>query len=132
MVTFSHTLFYVKDIAKIIEFYEKAFGIEAKLVHESGLYAELNTGGTTLAFADEALGKENLPEGFHPNNLGKMPSACEIVFTVKDVHKAYEHAVAMGAIALVPPKQKPWGQTVAYVRDPCGVLIEIASLMVQE
>ncbi len=132
MVTFSHTIFYVTDIAKIIDFYERAFGITAKFVHESGLYAELNTGGTTLAFADEALGKENLPEGYLPSDVAKNPSACEIVFTVKDVEKSYDHAVAAGAVALVPPKRKPWGQTVAYVRDPSGVLIEIASLMVPE
>jgi lactoylglutathione lyase len=132
MVTFSHTIFYVKDIEKIIAFYEKAFGIKPKFVHESGLYAELDTGGTTLAFADEALGKENLPDGYIPNDPSRSPSACEIVFTVKDVENSYDDAVTAGAIALVSPKQKPWGQTVAYVRDPSGVLIEIASLMTPE
>jgi uncharacterized glyoxalase superfamily protein PhnB len=129
MVAFSHTIFYVKDIAKIIEFYEKAFGISAKFVHETGLYAELNTGGTSLAFADEALGKENLPEGCLPSDM--LQSPCEIVFTVADVDKAYEEAVAAGAVPLVPPKEKPWGQRVGYVRDPSGVLIEIASLMTE-
>lgn len=132
MVTFSHTIFYVTNLEKIIDFYEKAFGITAKFVHESGMYAELNTGGTTLAFADETLGKENLPEGYLPSNAARSPSACEIVFTVKDVDQSYERAIAAGAVALVAPKQKPWGQTVAYVRDPSGVLIEIASLMVPE
>jgi lactoylglutathione lyase len=132
MVTFSHTIFYVKDIAKVIDFYEKAFGIQAKFVHESGLYAELSTGGTTLAFADEELGNENLPEGYTPNDVAKKPSACEIVFTVKDVQQAYDHAIEVGAVPLVPPKDKPWGQTVAYVRDPSGILIEIASLMAPE
>jgi lactoylglutathione lyase len=132
MVTFSHTIFYVKDIEKIIHFYEIAFGITAKFVHESGLYAELNTGGTTLAFADEALGKENLPEGHLPSDRNKHPSSCEIVFTVKDIDQAYERAIHAGAVPIVPPKRKPWGQTVAYVKDPSGVLIEIASLMVPE
>ena len=130
MVTFSHTIFYVSDIAKIIAFYEKAFGIEPKFVHESGLYAELSTGGTSLAFADDALGRENLPDGFMPNDLKASPSACEIVFTVVDVDAAYERAIEAGAMALVSPKEKPWGQRVAYVRDPSGVLIEIASSMI--
>src|ERR1700679_891617 len=103
MVTFSHTIFYVKDITKIIQFYEKAFDIQVKFVHETGLYAELDTGGTTLAFADEALGKENLPEGYLPSDVAQKPSACEIVFTVVDVDKAYEEAIAAGAVALVPP-----------------------------
>jgi lactoylglutathione lyase len=132
MVTFSHTIFYVKDLEKIIAFYEKAFGIKPKFVHESGLYAELNTGGTTLAFADETLGKENLPEGYFPIDRTKMHSVCEIVFTVKDVQKAYDDALLAGAVSIVLPKHKPWGQTVAYVKDPSGVLIEIASLMAPE
>jgi len=131
MVTFSHTIFYVKDIENIIAFYEKAFGIKAKFVHDSGLYAELNTGGTTLAFADEELGADNLPEGYFPLERDKTHS-CEIVFTVPDVQKAYDEALLAGAIAIVPPKHKPWGQIVAYVKDPSGVLIEIASLMASE
>src|SRR5271154_6736715 len=115
MVVFSHAIFYVKNIAKIIEFYERAFGISAKFVHETGLYAELDTGGTALAFADETLGKENLPDGYLPSDVAQKPSACEIVFTVVDVDKAYEEAIAAGAVALVPPKHKPWGQRVGYV-----------------
>src|SRR5882724_9504367 len=108
MVTFSHTIFYVKDIENIIAFYEKAFGIKAKFFHESGLYAELNTGGTTLAFVDEELGAENLPEGYFPKERSKAHSVCEIVFTVPDVQKAYDDALLAGAIAIVPPKDKPW------------------------
>ncbi|HEY2811093.1 MAG TPA: VOC family protein [Rhabdochlamydiaceae bacterium] len=132
MVNFSHTLFYVKDIVKLIDFYEKAFGIKPKFVHESKLYAELDTGRTSLAFADDTLGRENLPEGYIPNDPAQTPSACEIVFTVLDVDHAYKTAVDAGAIALVPPKHKPWGQIVAYVRDPSGILIEIASPIATE
>lgn len=127
MVNFSHTIFYVKDIVKIVDFYEKAFGLKPKFLHEEKLYAELETGKTSLAFADDTLGRENFPEGYIPNDLTQSPSACEIVFTVNDVQLAYENAITAGAIALSPPKQKPWGQTVAYVRDPNGILIEIAS-----
>lgn len=49
--------------------------------------------------------------------------------TVPNVEKAYKKAINEGAIPLVPPKEKPWGQTVAYVRDPNGILIELASPM---
>jgi lactoylglutathione lyase len=129
MVAFSHTIFYVKDIHKIIEFYEKAFGIKPKFIDESGLYTELDTGGTTLAFASEKLGKENLPEEYFPIDRSKATHGCEIVFTVKDVQQAYEDALLAGAISVVPPKHKPWGQIVSYVKDPSGILIEIASIM---
>ncbi len=35
--------------------------------------------------------------------------------------------VAAGAVAVAPPAHKPWGQTVSYVRDLNGVLVEIAT-----
>jgi lactoylglutathione lyase len=127
MVLYSHTIFYVKSIPDTISFYEKAFGIKPKFIHETKTYAELDTGDTALAFADETLGKENLPEGYQPNDRKHLPQGCEIVFSVVDVQKAYDRAVLAGAHPLSPPKLKPWGQTVAYVRDPHGILIEIAS-----
>jgi lactoylglutathione lyase len=40
---------------------------------------------------------------------------------------AFEHAVASGATPLKAPALKPWGQTVCYLRDPFGTLVELAS-----
>jgi catechol 2,3-dioxygenase-like lactoylglutathione lyase family enzyme len=57
------------------------------------------------------------------------PAGIEIGFTTDDVVATFAQAVAAGAIALVEPREKPWGQTVAYVRDPDGVLVEICSPM---
>lgn len=59
---------------------------------------------------------------------------CNIRHTYKlegdeNVPVAFTNAVNAGAISVVEPKVKPWGQTVAYVRDIDGILIEIASLM---
>lgn len=125
----SHIIFYVKDVLKGVSFYKAALGIEAGFVHESGQYAELETGGVKLAFASDELGKGNLPGGFIANEAKGLPQAAEVTFTVKDVKEAYEKAVREGAIEVVKPDAKPWGQVVGYVRDPNGVLIEIASEM---
>ena len=125
----SHVIFYVKNLPKQLAFYEMAFGIKEKFVHESGMYAELDTGECALAFVDEELGKSNLPDGFIPLDAKKAPQACEIVFTVPDVEKAYQKAVKAGAKAVAKPEVKPWGQTVAYVRDPEGILIELGSVI---
>lgn len=129
MVTYTHTIFYVKDIEQALSFYKNAFGFDPKFVHESNQYAELNTGTTIIAFASETLAKLNLPKGHIPNNIKQLPQACELVFTVHDVQKAYEKALKAGGGSIALPQQKPWGQTVAYIRDPNGVLIEIASHM---
>jgi len=45
----------------------------------------------------------------------------------EDVAGAYARAVAAGAMPLMPPKEKPWGQIVSYVRDCNGFLVEICS-----
>ena len=39
------------------------------------------------------------------------------------------NAIAAGATLVEKPKTKPWGQTVAYVRDPDGFLVEICTPM---
>jgi lactoylglutathione lyase len=45
----------------------------------------------------------------------------------EDVAATAKSAVAAGARLYVDPIDKPWGQTVAYVIDPNGALIEIAT-----
>ncbi len=129
MVKFSHIIFYVKDISSTIAFYKKAFDIDVRFLHESGTYAELETGSIALAFVSESLADMNLPHGYYKNNPQDLPAACEIVFTVSNVHEAFEKAAKAGASKLIEPQEKPWGQTIAYVRDPQGIFIEIASEM---
>ncbi len=129
MISYTHTIFYVRDIQQTIKFYEKAFNIKAKFIHESGTYAELDTNGTSLAFASEELAKMNLPNGYTSLDPKNPPHACEIVFTTENVGKTFSNALEAGASQVSQPQEKPWGQTVAYVRDPEGILIEIASVM---
>jgi uncharacterized glyoxalase superfamily protein PhnB len=54
-------------------------------------------------------------------------AAVEVALVTPDVQAAYERAVKAGALPARPPKQKPWGQTVAYVRDRDGVLVELCT-----
>jgi lactoylglutathione lyase len=129
VVNFAYTILYVEDVAKSIAFYEAAFGLSRRFIDESCTYGELETGGTALAFAANDLGASNFPNGFIRNDRANPPAGIEIGFTTDDVAATFAQAVATGAIALVPPTLKPWGQTVAYVRDPDGVLIEICSPM---
>lgn len=123
----SYTILYVKDVPSSVAFYEKAFGLKQRFIHESGQYAEMETGETKLAFASNELAKSNLPQGFQENSLSNLPAGIEIGFVDDDVPRAFAHALNSGATPVVEPKVKPWGQTVAYARDPDGILIEIAS-----
>ncbi|MEE3718019.1 VOC family protein [Tumidithrix elongata RA019] len=122
-----YTILYVKDVAESVAFYERAFGLTRRFVDESGQYAEMETGNTTLSFAANKLAKSNLPSGFQENNLSSLPAGIEIGLVTEDVPTAFTIAVEAGAIAVAEPKVKPWGQTVAYVRDRDGILVEICS-----
>lgn len=129
MIKFAYTILYVPDVEKTLSFYEQAFGFTRKFLVPTGEYGELSTGETTLSFAAHWLAKKNLPAGFIEGNAKDKPLGMEIAFTTEDVEATFEKAVAAGAIAVEKAAEKPWGQTVAYVRDPDGFLIEICTPM---
>ena len=126
---FAYTILYVRDAARSLAFYETAIGLQRRFLHESGAYGELETGPTTLAFAAEALAESNLPGGFQPADPSRPPSASEVGLATADVPAAFERAIRAGAVSVAAPKVKPWGQTVAYLRDPDGHLIELCTPM---
>lgn len=129
MIKFSYTILYVQDVPQAVAFYEQAFGLQSRFIHESHQYAEMETGATALAFAANELAQSNLPAGFQVNSRAALPAGIEIGLVSDDVPTAFAQAVAAGAIAVTAPKVKPWGQTVAYVRDLDGILVEICSPM---
>jgi lactoylglutathione lyase len=127
MIKFGYTILYVTDVIKSIEFYEKAFGFERKFITPDSDYGELNTGETTLSFASKELANSNLKNGFTESKLTNKPFAIEIGFVTDDVEKIMKQAKKAGAVMVEEPKQKPWGQTVAYIRDIDGFLIEVCT-----
>jgi catechol 2,3-dioxygenase-like lactoylglutathione lyase family enzyme len=68
-----YTILYVKDVPRSVAFYEDAFGLTRRFVHEAGMYAEMDTGATTLSFAANGLAKSNLPGGFQENHPSELP-----------------------------------------------------------
>jgi len=129
MIKFAYTILYVADVEKALNFYEQAFGFKRKFVAEGDEYGELITGETTLSFANVQLAKKNLPAGFVESKAGGKPFGIEIAFTTENVEATINAAVKAGAVVVEKAKAKPWGQTVAYVRDPEGFLIEICTPM---
>lgn len=121
----NYIIIYVDDVIKAIEFYQEAFGLKARLIHESKMYAEMETGETVLAFAHNKMLKMNI--NIHAQE--GLKNCFEIAFSTADVIKAFEKAIKSGAKELKKPEDKPWGQTVAYVQDTFGTIIEICSPM---
>lgn len=121
-----YTILYVPDVPATLKFYEAAFGLTTRFLHEGGDYGELETGTTTLAFSAHTLMQQ----------LGKNPQAAnahapcfEIALCTADVPQALDRAIAAGAKPMRPVETMPWGQTIAYVADLNGFLVELCTPM---
>jgi predicted enzyme related to lactoylglutathione lyase len=122
-----YTLFYVDDVNKTMDFYEKAFGLVKGFAHENQ-YGEMVTGETKLGFVDHKTAGSHGFEYVRARTIDK-PFAFEIGLVTEDVQGAFKKAVAAGATSVSEPKTKPWGQVVSYVRDCNGFLVELCSPM---
>jgi lactoylglutathione lyase len=127
MIKFGYTILYVTNVPKSIEFYELAFGFQRKFMTPENDYAELVTGETTLSFVSIALANTNLTHGFLASQQSGKPFGIELALVTDEVQKMMDQAVELGGTLVEPPKQKPWGQTVGYVRDRDGFLLEICT-----
>jgi catechol 2,3-dioxygenase-like lactoylglutathione lyase family enzyme len=117
---------YVPDVEAAVAFYEQAFGLQRNFVAEDASFGELNTGETKLAFASEQMGDSHYDGGFQRPSP-ERPFNIEIALVFDDVGAAFGRALENGASPLSEPVEKPWGQVVAYVRDPFGTLVELAT-----
>jgi lactoylglutathione lyase len=124
---FGYTIIYTASVEASLAFMEQAFGLQRKFLHESGMYGELATGETTLAFAADEMGDMNFPGGHVSAHASEKPLGFEIALVTSDVAAAHAKAVQAGARELAVPVQKPWGQTVSYVRCPDGTLVELCT-----
>jgi lactoylglutathione lyase len=124
---FGWAIVYVDDVKTVLDFYLKAFGLRTRFLHESGEYGELETGQTILAFASHKIGAMNLPVGYVASVPTDKPLGFEFALVTSDVAGAFAKAVAAGAAATASPTNKPWGQTVAYVRSIEGTLVSLCT-----
>ncbi len=124
---FSHITLFVKEVSQTVTFYERAFGFKQVFADDSGLFAELESEGKSLHIAAISAVKNNFPEGFQETSRSTLPVGIEVCFLTENVNAALAIALEAGATKYIDPEVKPWGQTVAYVRDLDGILIEIGN-----
>ncbi|PPD88478.1 hypothetical protein GOBAR_DD14567 [Gossypium barbadense] len=124
-----YAIFYVKDVAKSVDFYAKSFGYNFRRLDESHRWGKLESGQTTIAFTpkhqhetDELTGEVQVPK----SDVHRPPM--ELCFIYSDVDAAFKRAVENGAVAVREPEdKKDWGQRVGYVRDIDGMLVRMGS-----
>lgn len=126
-----YVILYVNNVAASLEFYEKAFGLAKRFFHDDNgkAYGELETGATRLAFASVSLANEHLNQEVVAASPTKAPLGVEIALTTPDVQALFNRAVRAGVQTVTAPATKPWGQTVAYLRDNSGHLVELCTPM---
>lgn len=122
-MTLGWVIVYVKAPDEAAAWYERVFGMRVEFA--VGEYAQLDTGSTKLGFAAYALGERNFPGGVR--RAEGQPFNVELALVHEDVDGAFQHALDAGCEALASPTDKPQGQRVAYVRDPFGTLVELAT-----
>jgi len=121
---FRYTILYVDSVEETLDFFVRAFGFQKLFIHEDGDYGELSTGETKLAFSSTELMRQldRNPRTPSPSN-----PTFEIAFETEDVAGTLVRAIKAGATLVEDAQEKPWGQTISYVSDPNGYLIEICS-----
>ncbi len=124
-----YTIVYVDDVPGTLARFEAAFGLQRRLLTPDNAYAELDTGATTLSLVGREFGRGHFEDAAVRAMFDGSHKLFELGMITPDVAAGFETAVAVGMEAVVPPTQKPWGQTVAWVRDVSGVLVEIATPM---
>ena len=108
----------VRDGAKAIDFYKKAFGAQERmrLPGPDGrlMHAELKVGDSIVMLGEE------MPEmGCKaPVSVGAVSSSLYVY--VPDVDAAFKRAVEAGAKAIMPPADMFWGDRFGTVEDPSG------------
>jgi uncharacterized glyoxalase superfamily protein PhnB len=108
----------VRNCAKAIEFYKKAFGAEeiCSMPTPDGkiMHAELKFGNSTVMMCEE------MPEMGATSPQALNGTAVTIHLYVEDADKMYTRAVGAGATATMPIMDAFWGDRYGKLTDPFG------------
>jgi lactoylglutathione lyase len=134
------TVIYVDDVPTALDFYRRAFALEASFVDldvqlpgtdpsQTYQFAQLATAaeGGALQLATHALGALLMPGYQRPAN--GQTAGVEVAFYTDDVRGAFDRAVEAGAAVLAEPTKMPWGQTAAYVKSIDGTFVGLCTRM---
>ncbi|MFE2491139.1 VOC family protein [Streptomyces mirabilis] len=105
------------DVARLVEFYERATGAQATWANED--FAELKTAGATLA-----IGSTRTVPLFAPGSARPADNHSVITeFLVDDVDSIYNNLTGFVTDFVTKPTTMPWGNRSLLFRDPDGNLV---------
>ena len=120
---FTYTGIRVRDLRRSIEFYTKSMEmkeVQRGKMRAGGIYVQFRSKGSeqTLELNYYPQGKKYYEDYVEGSELDHLAFWC------KNVRRDYEKAVAGGATSAIEPWDEG-GYTLAFVRDPDGVWIEL-------
>lgn len=105
------------DIARLVDFYERATGVRAHWSTED--FAELRTPRATLA-----IGSTRTVALFAPGSARPADNRTVIIeFLVADVDAVHRNLADLVADLVTGPTTMPWGNRSLLLRDPDGNLV---------
>ncbi|MFJ9915851.1 VOC family protein [Actinacidiphila glaucinigra] len=105
------------DVARLVEFYERATGVRAKWANPD--FAELQTTGATLAIASTRTVPLFAPGSARPADNHSVIAE----FLVDDVDRVHQNLTDFVTDFVTEPTTMPWGNRSLLFRDPDGNLV---------
>ncbi|MBO8197315.1 VOC family protein [Streptomyces smyrnaeus] len=105
------------DAARLVEFYERATGVQAIWATED--FAELKTAGATLAIASSRTVPLFAPGSARPADNHSVITE----FLVEDVDRVHRNLTGFVTDFVSGPTTMPWGNRSLLFRDPDGNLV---------
>lgn len=118
---------FVNDMGKMIRFYRDVLGFEIKEGEDTSNVYLVKDGTLFLLYGRNDFEKMTSRKYEYIKGLNGHFEIALYVDTFEEVDKAYEDAIAKGAVSVLAPETEPWGQRTCYIADPEGNLIEIGS-----
>lgn len=118
---------FVNDMGKMIRFYRDVLGFEIKEGEDTSNVYLIKDGTLFLLYGRNDFEKMTSRKYEYIKGLNGHFEIALYVDTFDEVDKAYEEAVAKGAVSVLAPETEPWGQRTCYIADPEGNLVEIGS-----
>ncbi|MFD3681300.1 VOC family protein [Streptomyces sp. NPDC058613] len=122
---YAGTTIMVDDVTAAVKFYKEAFGLSKVFADPDGTFTVLGNGSEGSLETGVLLAVEHWSK-IEDFTSQSPAGGFRIGLEVDDVEAAFRKAVKAGATSAKEPLVRPWGQKVAIVFDPNGVIVELA------